>query len=427
MNLISARHWNMPIGTGMSSLALFLKGAGHEVIGSDNSNYYFTVDELNRNNIEIKEYDKNNITNDYIYIIGLSIKKDNVEFSEILERDLEYYYYNDFIGEFIDKKMIAVSGTHGKTTTAHIIKELSNISYIIGCGNGGYNESEYFVLEACEYKNHYHSYNPMLLLILNMDLDHPDFFKNKQDVVLSYQGMCDRSKVVLVNGDDSLSKYLCHLNMYTFGFNSDADYQIKLISKSKNGYELLLKGNGLCRFLRCNLVGMHNLYNYVGAYLSCVLSELKINQYVNLTLPKRRMTSYIYGNSILIDDYAHHPTEINALLESLKIKYEGYKINCIFQSHTYSRTLKYKRTFKKVLKKFDEVYLLDVFSSVRESEGVLMQKKIDRYFRKFKKYDDSVLEKISESKNEVWVFLGAGTCNELLKKFKKEHFNAMKM
>ncbi|MBE6130342.1 MAG: hypothetical protein E7183_01270 [Erysipelotrichaceae bacterium] len=414
-------------GTGMSGLAIFLKEAGHEVVGSDNSNYYFTVDELNNNDIEIKEYNKNNIKNDCIYIIGLSIKKDNVEFSEILNRDLEYYYYNDFIGEFIDKKMIAVSGTHGKTTTCHIIKELSNISYIIGCGNGGCNESEYFVLEACEYKNHFHSYSPELLLILNMDIDHPDFFKNKKDVINSYQGMCDRSKVVLVNGDDKLSKYLVHSNIYTYGFSEGVDYQIKLIESSVNGYKFLLKGKGLCRFLKCNLVGIHNLYNYVGAYLACLLSYLKINQYVNITLPKRRMTSYKYGNSVLIDDYAHHPTEINALLESLKIKYDGYKINCIFQSHTYSRTIKYRNEFKKVLKKFDDVYLLDVFSSAREKEGVLMQKRVNRYFRKFKKYDSSILESICESNKEVWVFLGAGTSNELLETFKKEHFNAMKM
>ena len=414
-------------GTGMSSLAIFLKDAGHEVVGSDNGNYYFTVDELKKHNIEIKEYNKNNITNDYIYIIGLSIKKDNVEFNEILKRDLEYYYYNDFIGEFIDKKMIAVSGTHGKTTTCHIVKELSDISYIIGCGNGGCNKSEYFVLEACEYKNHFYSYEPELLLILNMDMDHPDFFKNKKDVINSYQGMCDRSKVVLVNGDEKLSKYLVHSNIYTYGFSEGADYQIKLMESSINGYKFLLKGKGLCRFLKCNLVGIHNLYNYVGAYLACLLCDLKINQYASITLPKRRMTSYKYGNSVLIDDYAHHPTEINALLESLKIKYDGYKIKCIFQSHTYSRTIKYHKEFKKVLKKLDDVYLMDVFSSAREKEGVLMQRRVNRYFKKFKKYDNYVLDSICESNKEVWVFLGAGTCNELLETFKKEHFDAMKM
>ena len=155
-------------GTGMSSLGIYLKQAGHEVKGSDNSEYYFTVEELSKYDIEIKEYNESNITNEFIYIIGLSIRKDNVEFKEILDRDLEYYYYNDFIGEFIEKKLIAVSGTHGKTTTAHIVKELTDISCIIGCGDGRYNENEYLVLEACEYKNHYYSYLPEILLILNI-------------------------------------------------------------------------------------------------------------------------------------------------------------------------------------------------------------------------------------------------------------------
>lgn len=409
-------------GTGMSSLGIYLKQAGHEVKGSDNSEYYFTVDELNKYDIEIKEYNESNITNEFIYIIGLSIRKDNVEFKEILDRDLEYYYYNDFIGEFIEKKLIAVSGTHGKTTTSHIIKELTDISCIIGCGDGRYNENEYLVLEACEYKNHYYSYLPEILLILNMDLDHPDFFKNKKDVIKSYQGMCDRSKVVVVNGDDKLSKCLEHQNIYYYGFGKNVDFKIKLISESKNGYVFLLKGNGLCRLLKCNLVGMHNLYNYVGAYLVSYLSNLKIHHYKNITLPKRRMNSYTYGKSILIDDYAHHPNEIKALYESIKIMYPQYKIKCIFQSHTYSRTIKFKKEFKSVLKLFDDVYLLDVFSSERELENKKLLNKVNRYFRGFKRYHENVLNNIDKEQYEVWVFLGAGRCNEILKRFKKEHF-----
>lgn len=418
------KYWLIGIkGTGMCSLALYLKQAGHEVVGSDNSNYYFTVDELNKHNIEVKEYNIVNITNDYIYIIGLSITKDNVEFDEILKRDLEYYYYNDFIGEFIDKKMIAVSGTHGKTTTAHLVKELTDISCIIGCGCGIYNESKYFVLEACEYKNHFYSYAPHLLLILNMDFDHPDFFKNKKDVIKSYQGMCDRAKIVLVNGDDNNAHRLLHANKYTYGLKNNVDYQIKIITKSSSGYTFLLKGNKMCRLLQCNLTGMHNLYNYVGAYLASYLCDLKINHYMKLTLPKRRMNKYIYGNTVLIDDYAHHPSEIKALYDSLKILYPEYKLKCIFQSHTYSRTLKFKKEFKRVLGMFNEVYLMDVFSSVREKEQELLQKKVDRYFRKYKKYDENILNKINLDEKDVWIFLGAGTCNEILEKFKKEHFD----
>ena len=409
-------------GTGMSSLACYLHDKGDTVIGSDCSNYYFTEDELVKRKIEIKQYCEDNITNDYIYIIGLSIDKENEEFRKILELDLEYYYYNEFIGTFIDKKIIAVSGTHGKTTTAHIMKEISELSYIIGCGNGKYNNSDYLILEACEYKNHFYSYAPELLVVLNMELDHPDFFKSKKDLLSSFQGMCDRSKKVLINGDDSLTNSLIHPHLYTFGFSDTCDFVIKVIKESSSGYSFLLKGNGLCRLLRCNLVGIHNLYNYVGAYLSCILLELEIKHYINVSLPKRRMSKYIYGKCVLIDDYAHHPTEIKALYTSLKTLYPDYKINCIFQSHTYSRTLQYKKKFKEVLKMFNDVYLLDVFSSAREKEEEILQRKIDRYFRRFKKYHKNVLNEIDKEQYEVWVFLGAGRCNEILEEFKNNHF-----
>lgn len=402
----------------MSSLAGYLQDKGAEVIGSDNSKYYFTNEELNKRKIVVLEYNKENIKDNYIYIIGLSISKENPEFKEILERDLEYYYYNDFIGEFIDKKMICVSGTHGKTTTSFILSQLSDISYIIGCGIGHYNNSDYLVLEACEYKNHYYSYTPELLVILNMDLDHPDFFKNKNDVIQSYQGMCDRSKIVLVNGDDELTKYLKHNNKYTFGIGKKCDFQIKILSSSEVGYTFLLKGNKICRLLKCNLLGIHNLYNYVAAYLSCILTNLNINHFKEVCLPKRRMSSYIYGNNILIDDYAHHPNEIKALYETVKLMYPNYKLKCIFQSHTYSRTMKFKREFKKVLSLFDDVYLLDVFSSSREKEEENKQKIVDKYFRKFKKYDEEVLKLINKNEYDVWIFLGAGTCNELLESIK---------
>lgn len=411
----------------MSALAVYLSEAGHIVKGSDFSDYYFTVDELNKHNIEIFTYDTTNITNDYIYIIGLSIKKDNVEFAEILNRDLEYYYYNDFIGEFIDKKMIAVSGTHGKTTTTYLINELSDISCIVGCGKGIYNESTYFALEACEYKNHFFSYTPELLVILNIDYDHPDWFKNKKDIVNSFQGICDRSSKVLLNGDDKWCRMIKHSNIYTFGFKNNNNYVIKIMRKHQNGYVFLLKGENLCRILRCDLSGIHNLYNYVGAYLACMMCDLPLNHDKKVSLPFKRLTTYKYGNSILIDDYAHHPTEIKALYEQLKDIYPEYKYNVIFQSHTYSRTLKFRRQFKQVLKKFDKVYMLDVFSSMREGKSMVYQKKVNRYFRCFSKFNEEVINKINKTKNEVWVFLGAGNASEYLKQFKNKQKEVMKI
>ena len=398
----------------MSALAVFLKDLGNEVVGSDVSEYYFTVDKLNEKEIKFYEYNKDNITNDYIYIIGHSITKQNVEFKEILDRDLEYYYYNNFIAEFIDKKMIAVSGTHGKTTTCHLIKELSDVSYIIGCGDGYANSSEYFVLEACEYQNHFLSYEPDLLIINNLDFDHPDFFKTKKDVINSYQKIANNSKKVLINGDDINAKKIIHSRKITFGMNNNNDYLIKIIKTNESGYTFLLKGRSICRLLKCSLLGIHNLYNYTAAYLACIICGLKVNNFKEITYPKRRMKVYKFGESILIDDYAHHPTEIKSLLETIKLTYPNYLINTFFQSHTYSRTLKFKKDFKKVLKKFNKVYMLDVFTSKREPYDKMLQKKVDRYFRKFKKYHNSDLFDVKKEEKTVWVFLGAGVANTLI-------------
>ena len=411
----------------MSSLAIYLNDLGHEVCGSDTNEYFYTENELRNRSIEIHDYDASNVTNDYIYIIGLSINKENEEFSEILNRNLEYYFYNEFISEFIDKKIIAVSGTHGKTTTAHIMKELSNCSCIIGCGEGLGNDSEYLILEACEYKNTFLSYSPELLVIQNMDFDHPDFFKNQMQVINSFQQMANRANKVLINGDLKDSDKIVHKCKITYGFNEKNDYRIIIISTNESGYTILLKGNNLCRMLKCNLFGVHNIYNYVGAYLSCILLDIKIYHKGKLTLPSRRMTKYKYGNAILIDDYAHHPTAINALYSSLKLEYRNIPINVIFQSHTYSRTLQFKKDFKKALKKFNKVFLLDVFPSAREKYDFKLQRKVDFYFRTFKKFNINDFKLIDKNEEKVWVFLGAGRSNEIIELLQNENDDVMKI
>ena len=411
----------------MSALACYLNDLGHIVLGSDTNEYFFTENELRKRNIEINEYDKDNITKDYIYVIGLSITKENEEFSEIIDKDLEYYYYNDFINEFIDKKIIAVSGTHGKTTTAHILSEISNCSYIIGCGEGKGNDNPYLILEACEYRNNFLSYSPELLIIQNMDFDHPDFFKNKKDVINSFQQMANNSKQILINGDLKDSSKIVHKTKYTYGFSETNDFRIVIISTKESGYTLLLKGENLCRLLKCNLLGIHNIYNYVASYISCILCNLEIKHHKLLTLPNRRMTKYKFGKCILIDDYAHHPSEINALYSTVKIEYPSLPINVFFQSHTYSRTLKFRKLFKKELKKFNNVYMLDVFPSAREPFSSSIQKKVDFYFRCFKKFDINDIQKVNQNEECIWIFLGAGRCNEIIELLQNENSNIMKI
>ena len=142
----------------MSSLACFLKDLGYYVIGSDTEDEYFTSEILRKRKIETLIFNKNNITSDYVYIIGHAYNEENEEVSKIILNDFEHYYYNEFIGQIIDKNIIAISGTHGKTTTAAFLSQMFNkeASYIIGDGTGyGTNETNLLVLEACEYKDHF--------------------------------------------------------------------------------------------------------------------------------------------------------------------------------------------------------------------------------------------------------------------------------
>ena len=409
-------------GTGMSALALMLKDDGNIVLGSDTNEYFFTEKSLINNDIKILEFNKRNITGDSYYIVGNAYSDNNEEVLEIINNNYEYSYYHDFIGKINNKKIIACSGTHGKTTTTKLIVELMDkkCSYIVGDGSGkGYKENDLFVLEACEYKRHFLSYNPDLLIINNIELDHTDYYKDIKDMIRAYQELANKSKIVLINADDKNSKKIKHKNKITFGFNKNSDAKIKILSKGKDAYYIVLNYKEDI-YLKIPFLGKHMIYNYVCAYLTCLVNGITPLIKEEYELPRRRMETKFYKKSILISDYAHHPTEIKALYDYIKDKYENRKINVIFQSHTYERTIKFKKEFKKVLKLYDNVYVQDVYSSKRESESYNKQKIVDKIFKNFKKYNDDVLSLIGYD-NDVWIFLGAGNASYLMDKLINEN------
>lgn len=407
----------------MAALACYLKQEGNFVIGSDINKRYFTEESLKNNNITILNYDKANITEEYVYIIGLSINTNNIEFSRILEKGYQYFYYNEFIGN-IEKEMICISGTHGKTSTTSFLFQLGqgNISAIIGDGTGYSNiYNKHIVVESCEYKNHFLKYHPKLGVILNIELDHPDFFKNIYSVINSFQLFSNNCQMLLVNGDDLNIRKIKHINKISFGFNKNNDYIIKIINKNKEGYLINISGNNLNINYQA-LPGIHNIYNLSAAIISLFLLKIKISD-MNITLPKRRMSEERIYNTIIIDDYAHHPTEIRSLLESVKQKYSDYKIYCIFQSHTYSRTIRFKKEFKKVFKMVDDIYLRDVFSSSRENVDIKKQAKVNRYFKRYKKYHSSIFKDIDYSLKNVILIVGATPSDEVINDIKKIYEN----
>ena len=409
-------------GTGMSALALMLKDEGNEVLGSDTNEYFFTEKSLINNDIKILEFNKENIIGDSYYIIGNAYNDNNEEVLEIINNNYKYSYYYEFIGKINNKKIIACSGTHGKTTTTKLIVELMNkrCSYIVGDGSGkGYKENNLFVLEACEYKRHFLSYNPDLLIINNIELDHTDYYKNIKDMISAYQELANKSKMILINADDKNSKKIKHNNKITFGFNKNSDARIKILSKGKDAYYIALNYNEEI-YLKIPFLGKHMIYNYVCAYLACLINDIIPLIKEEYELPRRRMETKLYNKSVLISDYAHHPTEIKALYDYVNNKYEDRKINVIFQPHTYERTIRLKKEFVKSLKLFDNVFVQEVYTSKRESKSINKQKIVDKIFSDFKKYNDDVFKTIGLN-NDVWIFLGAGNASYIMEKLINEN------
>ncbi len=403
-------------GTGCSSLACYLKDLGYIVHGSDVKDYYFTEDELRRKEIPIYEYNINNIDGKDIYIIGHSTMN-NIETKKVLKNDYKYYLYNDFINSIKYKKKIAVSGTHGKTTTSKLLTHMmSNIkpSYIIGDGEGyGNIHSKELVFEACEYKNHFHAYFPDILLINNIELDHPDFFKSTKEIIKSFQKISNQSKYLIINGDDLNCKQIKHKNKITYGFNQENDYRCQILKKEVNGYIISINGE----VMRIPFTGLHMVYNFLACYT--VMNKFYKDNYYDLNTfeyPKRRLSIKELDGKIFIDDYAHHPTEIKALFEAVKQKYPNRNYIIVFQPHTYSRTIKLKKDFIKSLKLFNEVYIYKTFVS-REKYNIRLEKKVNKIFKCFKIYnEEEFIERIKKEENNIYFFVGAGTLNEYLDK-----------
>ena len=407
-------------GTGMSALAMLLKDLGNNVVGSDENKEYFTDLLLKEKSIKWHPFGSN-LNNDYIYIISNAYDQTNIDVKSIIDNKFEYYYYHDFIGKKLKKDIIAISGTHGKTTTSTFLKEMLNnkTSFIIGDGSGGgTNKSNLLVLEACEYRDHFLSYKPNILVINNIEMDHPDYFKDINQMLNSYQRLVNQSDLVVVNYDDPNVKKLKFKAVLKVGTQKDADVKYHILDETNDKTKVQIIIGKTSYEISVPFVGKHLVYDYVMAYIICILLGEKPNV-TNINLPHRRIEEYQYGNTILVDDYAHHPTEIKSLIETLKKKYPDYKINAVFQPHTYSRTLALKKEFKEAFDLFDSIYLAKVFTSKRESENVYQQLKINKIFKNYRSFTPKILDLIDKKKFELWIFLGAGTISKYIKELIK--------
>ena len=418
-------------GSGMSSLAQIAYDMGHEVQGSDEETYFFTQEKLEQRNIPMFNYGVENIKEGYEIILGNAFNETHIEYRRAKELGLRTYTYAQFLGKLLsDIPSIAITGAHGKTTTttmaSNIFKHNHVTSYLIGDGTGhGEKKSEFMIAEACEYYRHFLAYRPDYAVVTNIDFDHPDYFNDEHDMFDAFQSFVNQVKnTVVICGDDRLASQLKPANAKTikYGFNEGNDYQIKNVQTTSEHSKFdIYKNSDLLGTFTMAIFGLHDISNATSAIALADLvgiSVEKIQESLDLYKPaERRFSEHKIGNSIIVDDYAHHPSEIKATIDSARRKYEGKEVIAIFQPHTYTRTAKFLNEFAESLETADKVFLCPIFASVREKEkivGIEDLQKVTKGAQIINSEND--FDKLNFD-NSVFLFMGAGNINKLCHKF----------
>lgn len=419
-------------GSGMSALAQILHDLGHEVIGSDIDKYFFTEQALIDKGIKIYPFNKDNIKEGYTIILGNAFPDHHEEVVEAKALGLEIIRYHDFLGDFMKQyTTVAVTGSHGKTSTTGLLAHAMNgdkaTSFLIGDGTGfGQLNSEYFTFEACEYRRHFLSYYPDYAIITNVDFDHPDYFDDIHDVFLAFQQMAEQvNKALICCGDD---KHLRDLNVtkpiYYYGLNENNDIIATNIThnESLTSFDMKVNDEIIGRF-DIPLHGSHQILNALSVLTICYLEEMDMEKVQKALLTyggvKRRFTEKKLNHQVLVDDYAHHPTEIRATIETARKRYPNKEIIAIFQPHTYSRTKALLNEFAESLSEADHVYLCDIFASAREASGDLTIVDLQNLIVNSQVLNLEEVDILNQHHEAVFLFMGAGDVNKFQREFEQ--------
>ena len=418
-------------GSGMSSLAQIAYDMGHEVQGSDEETYFFTQEKLEQRNIPMFYYGAENIKEGYDVILGNAFNETHAEYRRAKELGLKTYTYSQFLGKLLSEiPSIAVTGAHGKTTTttmvSNIFKHNHITSYLIGDGTGhGEKHSEFMIAEACEYYRHFLAYHPNYAIVTNIDFDHPDYFNDEHDMFDAFQSFVNQVKdTVVICGDDRLASQLKPTTAKTikYGFKEGNDYQIKNVQTTSEHSKFdVYKNSELLGTFTMAVFGLHDISNATSAIALADINGIsveKIQESLDQYKPaERRFSEHKIGNNVIVDDYAHHPSEIKATIDSARRKYEGKEVIAIFQPHTYTRTAKFLNEFAESLETADKVFLCPIFASVREKEkivGIEDLQKVTKDAQIINSEND--FDKLNFD-NSVFLFMGAGNINKLCHKF----------
>ena len=423
-------------GSGMSALAGLLYDLGNEVVGYDDSlEYKFTLEGLKKRGIEVYHDGSFIPSNDFIVCYSNAINKEHKEIKRLEKLNLKMIRYQDLIGSLTHEfETISVSGTHGKTTTSLMISDILDkkygTNYFVGDGRGhGDLKNKLFVLESCEYNKHFLEYYPKTLVVTNIDLKHTECYKDIDDIILNFNILAERADNLVLCGDDKnvlKLKTKENQNVYYYGVEDNNDLVVKNLDLNTrcSSFDVYFKGEFFDHY-EIPLFGIHMVLDSLAAIMVSIIYKVdkeviktELNKFHGAT---RRFNETKIGDTMIIDDYAHHPTEIRSVLNSVRQKYPDKEVVAVFLPNTYSRTKDFMDDFAKVLSEFDYSYVMDIKCD-REDPKDYPNVSSDTLISKIKNGNKVSLETVDVLKKhhgDVICFMSCANITPMIEAFKK--------
>lgn len=439
-------------GISMSGIASILLDKGFKVSGSDIKENDLTLKLRDDGcKINIGHSYKNIESNVGIVVYTAAVKYDNEEIKYAIEKNIPIVSRAEFLGMLTEKykKCVTISGTHGKTTTTSMFSYVmleNNLDPTILLGgelsiiNGNFRvgRSEYLLMEACEYKESFLNFSTDIGVILNIDKDHLDYYKDLNHIKDTFRKYADkindRGVLVACSDDPSVMEILNSVKckVISYGVNSgDVRAQnVRKISEGGTLFDVFYDGN-LYKDIEISVLGDHNVLNALASIAFSFACDLDFNKtkkaLKNFKAPKKRFEIKGKKNNItLIEDYAHHPTEIKATINTAKSITKN-DIFCVFQPHTYSRTLALFDEFSKCFDGVDELILLDIYAAREKDPGNVNSKELGDKIRSYgqkcynaRDFEDALSYTRGKIKDgDIFLTIGAGNVGNLCDMFIK--------
>lgn len=374
-------------GIMMSGIAEILNSRSYIITGSD-KNSSFITDHLIKLGISINfNHVEDNVIGPDLIVYSSAVPDSNIELIKARELGLDVITRAEMIGILMPEynTSIAIAGAHGKTTSTSMLSTILNyaeynptilvggIASTMG-SNVQIGDNSIFLLEACEYKENFLQFKPNIGIILNIDEDHLDYFENLDHIIRAFTKFAKNipsDGVLIINNDDyNAKKVISHVDckIVTFGINSNSTFQAKNIVFDDNGhtkFEVFYKEEFFGAF-QLKFPGQHNVYNVLSTIAASHILNIdsnKIIESVRLYAGVRRRFEILgtYNGATIIDDYAHHPTEIKSVLAATK-RIPNNKVVCIFQPHTHARTSNLMLQFATAFNDADSIIITDIYS-----------------------------------------------------------------